>query len=237
MRASKYALLRFFAVFSLPFSLFSQLPPVATGTWTPANSLAAGRTASAAVVLQDGRILITGGTGASGALSSVEFFNTDGSVSPGPGMQDARANHTTVLLQDGRVLVAGGTTVGGAVTSTAEIYDPSANSWTLVAGGMTVARSGHTASLLSDGRVLIAGGQTASGATNTLELFSPATNIFSLVTAATLSSAKMQHAAAVLADGRVLIFSIRRPIASRPVQACPRPAQTFRRQRCWTAQC
>jgi hypothetical protein len=163
------------------------------------------RSGSAASLLTDGRILFTGGTGTNGPLATTEFFNTDGSFSPGAPMQDARANHTAVVLQDGRVLVAGGTTVGGGITNTAEIYDPSANIWTLVPVGMIVARSGHSASLLSDGRVLIAGGQTTSGTTNTLEIFSPATGSFALVTSGTLSSARVQHAAAVLQDGRVLI--------------------------------
>ena len=177
----------------------------ATAQWTQPGSLAEARSGSAAAVLSDGRVLITGGTGSSGPLATTEFFNTDGSFSAGAPMQDARANHTAVVLQDGRVLVAGGTTTGGAITNTAEIYNPSSNSWTLVGGGMAQLRSGHSASLLSDGRVLIAGGQNTSGPTHTLETFSPGTNSFTPVTSGTLSSPRTKHAAAVLADGRVLI--------------------------------
>jgi trimeric autotransporter adhesin len=157
------------------------------------------------VLLSDGRILFTGGTGTNGPLATTELFNTDGSFAPAAPMQDARTNHIAVLLKDGRVLVSGGTSAGGSITNSAEIYDVAANSWTQLAGGMNIGRSGHTASLLSDGRVLIAGGQSTSGATDVLEMFSPGTGSFSAVSSGTLSSPRQQHAAAVLQDGNVLI--------------------------------
>jgi YDG domain/Bacterial Ig-like domain (group 3)/Galactose oxidase, central domain/MBG domain (YGX type)/Kelch motif len=191
--------------FAVLFHVNQLQAAAASAHWAQPGSLVEARSGSAAAVLSDGRVLITGGTGSSGPLATTEFFNTDGSFSAGAPMQDARANHTAVVLQDGRVLVAGGTTTGGAITNTAEIYDPSSNKWTLIGSGMAQLRSGHSASLLSDGRVLIAGGQNTSGPANTLETFSPSTNSFTLVTSGTLASPRTQHAAAVLADGRVLI--------------------------------
>ena len=59
-------------------------------------------------------------------------------------------------------LVAGGTTSDGGTVNTAEIYDPSANSWSAPITMMD-ARAGHTASSLSDGRVLLAGGHESAG--------------------------------------------------------------------------
>ena len=172
MRATKYVALALLLVLSLTLLLHGNLPQISSGTWTPANNLAEARSGSAAVVLDDGRVLITGGTGSTGALTSAELFNTDGSISVAAPMLDPRARHTAVMLKDGRVLVAGGTTSGGGTTSAAEIYDPAGNSWTAVPGGMTSPRSSHTASLMSDGRVLVAGGATTAGATNTLEVYS-----------------------------------------------------------------
>src|SRR5260370_1239543 len=164
MRATKYTALCLLAILSLAFLLHGTLPQVSTGSWILANSLAEARSGSAAVVLDDGRVLFTGGTGSTGTLTSAEVFNTDGSISVAAPMLDPRTHHTATVLKDGRVLVAGGTTSGGGTTSAAEIYDPAANSWTAVAGGMTSPRSSHTASLLQDGTVLIAGGLSSSGA-------------------------------------------------------------------------
>jgi len=205
MRATKYTALCLLTILSLAFLLHGTLPQVSTGSWIPANSLAEARSGSAAVVLDDGRVLFTGGTGSTGPLASAELFHTDGSISVAAPMLNPRTHHTAVVLKDGSVLVAGGTTSGGGTTSAAEIYDPAGNSWTAVPGGMTSPRSSHTASLLSDGRVLLAGGATTTGATNTLEIYSPATGSFTAVTSGMLSSVRQEHAAAVLADGRVLI--------------------------------
>lgn len=119
-------------------------------------------------------------------------------------MKRARSGHAAILLQDGRVLVAGGTVADGTVTNSAEIYDPTSNTWTSVLNGMNTARSGETATLLNDGRVLIAAGQSTSGPTNTLEIYSPASNSFTLASGG-LSSPRQQHASALLQDGRVLI--------------------------------
>jgi hypothetical protein len=188
-----------FAAFFLSAHLLA-----ASNTWSSAASLNQARSGSAAVRLSDGRILFTGGAGASGPLTSTEFFNTGGSISAGASMQQPRTGHAAVLLQDGRMLVTGGTTTSNTVTNSAEIYDPASNMWTSVPNGMNTARSGETATLLNDGRVLIAGGQSTSGPTNTVEIFSPATNSFTLLSGG-LSSPRQQHAAALLQDGRVLI--------------------------------
>src|SRR6478752_8221411 len=102
-----------------------------SNVWTQAGILMQARAGSAAAPLSDGRVLFTGGTDASGALATTEFFTPGASFSPGASMLQARTNHTAVVLRDGRVLVAGGTTIDGSFTSTAEIYDPSTNAWML----------------------------------------------------------------------------------------------------------
>src|SRR2546427_9316482 len=167
---------------------------VPSGTWAPTANLNNARANSSAALLTDGRILITGGDGASAPLATAEFFNTDGSVSPAAPMNVARSKHISVVLQDGRVLVAGGTVPGGGVTNAAEIYDPIANTWTSLAGGMIEARSGATAALLQDGRVAVAGGQNGSVVSSTIEIFDPLAGNFSF--AGTLSSPRTPHAMA-----------------------------------------
>jgi N-acetylneuraminic acid mutarotase len=65
-------------------------------------------------------------------------------------MTNARARHGAVLLLNGRVLVSGGDNLGA--TSSAEIYDPSANTWSPAADVPTI--SDGAAITLPDGKVL-----------------------------------------------------------------------------------
>ena len=178
---------------------------IPTGTWAPQTNLSSARANASAALLQDGRVLVTGGDSGSGPVATADFFAADGTISAAPPMVNARSKHVAVTLQDGRVLVAGGVTAGGSATSTAEIYDPATNSWANVGTGMTEARSNASAALLSDGRVIIAGGQNGSSISSTIEIFDPVAGSFSF--AGTMSSPRTQHAMAVLHDGRVIIVA------------------------------
>ena len=102
---------------------------IPSGTWQATGALSSARTGGAAALLPDGRILMTGGDAGSGPLASADFFQADGTVVPAPAMAIARSSHFSVTLHDGRVLAGGGTTTVGSNTSTAEIFDPAANSW------------------------------------------------------------------------------------------------------------
>ena len=205
-RTLKFAVCVLACLLCLGLLLKADMPQVSSGTWAPAGSMTQARTGASAALLQDGRILITGGQSADGPSASAELVNHDGSFSAAARMHIARSNHISVVLHDGRVLVAGGTTTGGRTTSSAEIYDPVSNVWS-AATSMVEPRSGQTASLLEDGRVLVAGGETVGllgpSVSASLEIFDPTTNVF--VTAGILSTARKGHAAALLADGRVLI--------------------------------
>jgi hypothetical protein len=176
---------------------------VPTGTWIATGPMNSARSGAAAVLMRDGRMLITGGSDSNGPSRTSELFGSNGSFSLAASMNVPRSGHVAVVMQDGRVLVAGGVTSGGAATSTAEIFDPIANSWTNVTGGMMEARSSHTAALLRDGRVLIAGGNNGTLISSTVERFDPTLGRFTA--AGTMSSPRTQHAMTVLADGRVLI--------------------------------
>ncbi|HKS66090.1 MAG TPA: kelch repeat-containing protein, partial [Candidatus Acidoferrales bacterium] len=176
---------------------------ISSGTWQATGVLSNARSGAAASLLSDGRILVTGGNSTAGSLASADFFNADGSITAAPPMVYSRAGQVSVTLQDGRVLVAGGVTAGGSATSTAEIFDPVANSWSMAAGAMTEARAGATAAVLQDGRVVLAGGQNGSTISSTVEIFDPTTGAFTSV--GMMSSPRTQHAMTVLHDGRALI--------------------------------
>jgi len=196
-RTLKFAVCVLACLLCLGLLLKADMPQVSTGTWAPAGSMTQARTGASAALLQDGRILITGGQSADGPSASAELVNHDGSFSAAARMHIARSNHISVVLHDGRVLVAGGTTTGGRTTSSAEIYDPVSNVWS-AATSMVEPRSGQTASLLEDGRVLVAGGETVGllgpSVSASLEIFDPTTNVF--VIAGVLSTARKGHGSA-----------------------------------------
>ncbi|HXG34920.1 MAG TPA: kelch repeat-containing protein [Bryobacteraceae bacterium] len=178
-------------------------PQPATGVWAPAGNMSVARTGACAVLLKDGRVLVTGGSDSSGnLLATAEFLSpATGAFSAAPPMFQARTRHACALLPDGRVLVAGGAISGGAINAT-EIFDPVSNSWAF-GPAMAESRAGHTATVLKDGRVLLAGGERSSQALNTVEVYDPATNSFAAV--GFLSTARKDHGAALLPDGKVWI--------------------------------
>jgi hypothetical protein len=103
-------------------------------------------------------------------------------------MLQARANAACALTQDGRVLVAGGSNL-----QSAEVYDPSENTWTGV-GNMSVARTGGFAVPTSGGAILLVGGEP----TGAVELF--LTND-RFMPAGTLSSPRADYAVLSIHNG------------------------------------
>src|SRR5436309_4158966 len=189
------------------FSLLGRAtaPQVPTSTWAATGDMSVGRAGASAVLMYDGRMLVTGGMTDSGVTASAERYSpSSGGFLSTPSMTGARANHTSTLLPDGRVLVAGGI-VGsdGHATSAAEIYDPRTNSW-MAAAPMHYARAGHTATSLFDGRVVVTGGDDAGVALDSIEIFEPYAGVFTLLRPV-LSTARTGHAAALTYSGDVAI--------------------------------
>ena len=165
---------------------------VLQGAFTATGPLAAARSGHTATLLLSGKVLVTGGTGSSGALASAEIFDpTAGTFTTTGAMTQARIGHSATLLDTGKVLVAGGSAL------TAELYDPATGTFTAT-GSLVVARSGHTATLLTSGKVLLAGGLVASA-----ELFDPTTGIFAAT--GPMAGARSGHTATRLSSGKVLV--------------------------------
>ena len=187
-------------------SLFLNASPVLvpSGTWALTGDLTETRAGAAGVLLSDGVVLITGGSGPDGRSASAERYSaTSGTFISTAPMSTARANHSATVLNDGRVLVVGGHDADGVAISGAELYDPVANMWA-PAGTLVHARAGHTATMLPDGRVLVAGGENGDGALASMEVYSPVFEEFLLV-AAPMTAARTRHAAAFASD-KVLII-------------------------------
>lgn len=181
----------------------------ATNSWSATGPMLHRRLNHAAVLLADGRVLVTGGgdgapSGYKGTTLCEIFDPATGTFSAAASMASPRGDHCMARLHDGRVLVIGGDqNATGAGIRSAEIYDPASDAWTSAG---TTACGGTRASLtvLADGRALAAGGL---GPSNTpcdfADIFDPAAGTFSPLPP--MLSVRMGHSATLLADGSVLV--------------------------------
>lgn len=164
----------------------------------------------AVVRLQNGKILIVGGTttGLNAiALPNAELLNpADFSSTLTGGMHDIRRWHTASLLKDGTVLIAGGMkqdlVSGNPILSSSEVFNPLTGLFVSTSSTMTEMRAFHTATLLHDDNVLIAGGTAGS---NTAELYNVETGKFEMLNGQMATARVGGHTATLLHDGTVLI--------------------------------
>ena len=121
-------------------------------------------------------------------------------------MVQDRYRHTATTLPNGLIVVTGGySSMQGKTLSTAEIYDPTGDTFMLLTSTMSDTRMDHTATLLPDGRVLIVGGwsSTRNSTVASADIFDPSTFLFT--PAAPLPFSRHEHTATLLPDGSVLV--------------------------------
>ncbi len=177
-----------------------------------------------AVLLRDGKVLITGGLqegyyhyargGYKGAtiLNTAEVFDPFTLTTKKVGnMKSRRFSHASALLPSGKVLVCGGYTSvnseGGLVwDNTAELYDPATGTFSKT-GNMIIPRNECTTTLIKNtsldiyGKVLVCGGSDSTLA----ELFDEEDGAFSVTAHGVTGDRYVGSAATTLADGTVLI--------------------------------
>lgn len=173
------------------------------GTWSPTGPMVAPRGGQRAVLLNGGKVLVAGGTDATGNfLASAEIYNpASGTWSATGAMASVRTSHTLTLLPTGKVLVAGGSG-GSAPLASAQVFDPGFGAWVATLP-MVGARYNHTATLLPNGKVLVAGGWGSSGVMPSAQLFDPILGTWSPTGA--MVSARSGHTATLLPNGKVLV--------------------------------
>ncbi|WP_438007430.1 kelch repeat-containing protein [Sorangium sp. So ce321] len=117
-------------------------------SWESVPSMITPRGEHTATVLEDGRVLVTGGYPlvdappytnlAAMSLREVEIYDpATRTWSPAAPLAQPRSGHAAILLPNGRVLVAGGRSRSvlpdGSALASAELYDPTSNTWTAAA--------------------------------------------------------------------------------------------------------
>ncbi len=177
--------------------------------WIPTDSTKYRRWYHTSTLLNNGKVLITGGISSEDSLlanSSCELYDPTthlwSTVKP---MNIGRFSHAAVLLDNGKVLVSGGATEN-YTTSSYEIYDPSTNTWETVSS-MNQKREGHVMIKLNDGKVLVCGGgafdMTSGTVTNTCEIYDPLTDEWNYISP--MNNSMNNHKGIILNNGNIMV--------------------------------
>jgi Galactose oxidase, central domain len=140
----------------------SEVYDPSTGRFTRVDDLNVARHKHDAVLLDDGRVLIVGGSDArddAGLYDSAEIFDpTTGTFSLTGTLHEARykMRGTSLLLADGRALVCCG-------APDAEIFDPRSTDFAIVPGGLGAGPLFAASARVGPEEVLVTGGYSLSG--------------------------------------------------------------------------
>jgi hypothetical protein len=188
-----------------PFAVALVFDPT-TMHFEPAGPMVTPRASAQLALLQDGRVVMTGGTtpvDVNTTLATAELFDPATSTFSATGsMGTSRTQHNATRLPDGRVFVSGGYTmfgadIGGMGVATAEVYDPRMG--TFSPAGTLPFRSTVVIGL-PDSRVAVLGGSSllTSGRAAVWDLDSQTLS-------ATFDGPEPIFGATLLDDGRILM--------------------------------
>jgi hypothetical protein len=199
--------------------LYNPEMPGTSETWVATTgNLPGPRTSPQQNLLDDGRVLISGGLDSptGNALASAVLYDyVTGDFTPTTGnMTIERQSHRNATLYAGKVLVTGGRS-GSTTTpvnlNSAELYDPVTDTFTLT-GTMTTFRRAHRPTNLPNGKVLITGGRGGAlvgnnGILRSAQLYEydPATGTGTFTATGNMVNFRTTHQTTVLYTGKVLI--------------------------------
>ena len=183
------------------------------GTFAPTGSMTTPRSGHTATLLQNGKVLIAGGSAnplfgnPNGNFATAELYDPATRTFAATGnMTAALVAPTATRLADGRVLIVGGVphTCCGGYLPASELYDPSTGTFSAAGVPPNINWVLTTATLLNTGKVLITGIGGSNDTSNFgAALYDPLAGTFT----ATGSMALVHYSptATLLASGKVLI--------------------------------
>ena len=186
-----------------PLGTNEAFTPAGAPTWTLTGSMNTPRVGATGTVLQDGRVLVAGGTDTSGTLlSSAEIYDpATGTWSLTSPMVQPQSGAVATRLNDGRVLIFGGNISASNVTNLAQIFDSNTGLWTGT-GSMNQCRQSFTGALLANGQAIAVGGY-CGGYLSSAELYNPSTGTWSLT--GSLPGPVANASATALPNGKALV--------------------------------
>jgi sugar lactone lactonase YvrE len=202
-----------------------------TGAFVRTGRMNVARDSFAACLLEDGRVLVTGGLPkgipapprisvnySTAPLASAELYDpATGSFTATGNMLFPRAGHAAVRMRDGKVLIVEGisswNTSPDEFLTVAELYDPVTGTFSAT-GTAHVQRRLPMVVLLNDGKALLTGMEIVKAGAfpnPSLEIYDPSTGTFG----SPIALPDVVATATVLKDGKVLLTGAR---SSAPAQ-------------------
>jgi Kelch motif len=192
----------------------------AAGSWTTLTNLSPEFPGSTMVLMTDGTVLVTAFNTSTGdwmRLTPDSHGNyANGTWSMVAPMSTPRLYFASNMLQDGRLWVLGGEYSGAGLpsnwSSTGEIYDPVANTWSPITpypneSGCPLS---HSACFGDDPSMLLPGGNILAGdlLRNTPHIYNIATNSWSAAGTKVYNDSSDEEGWAKLPDGTVLTYDL-----------------------------
>ena len=172
-------------------------PVLVDPAWVLTDNMAYSRRGHGAARLNDGRVLVAGGSGSAVGLACEVWDPATGTWAGTSPLGNARNSFVLVTLTDDRVLA-----VGPHNIAVAEAWDPSTGNWSPLPGP-TPPVSRTQAVRLADGRVLVPGGFVPAVSVTTAEIFDPGTDTWSGT--GPMNERRNLYGLALLSSGKVLV--------------------------------
>lgn len=189
----------------------------ANNTWTSAGNLTFGRSYHTATLLNSGNVAIIGGYDPNSTfqLTSVEIYDTTTNAwSAGASMSQARDFHAASKLNDGKVLVSGGRVFTGGTPNynglmSAELFDPTTNTWTAASDFTSTPICYGQQVTLNNGNVLsiagVASFNTGDGASTPSVTYLYYSTLDAWDTTTMALDSRFEFASILMNDGRVMV--------------------------------